>query len=168
MWELLLAGMPFWSSAPIWETNQTVRPYYFSATCQDSQGNGSDFSNEVSWTNTAKLPYLKLAWSPPVCTNVVTNYIIWKGRASRSYTKTYSAGTNLNATVPLWDGPTNVVVHVASENATNLQWRHLDTAWALAMSTSLTLTNPQSDLLIRPMGRTAASPARATIWRTYY
>ena len=139
---------------------------YFAATATDAAGRTSEYSAELVYTNTARASCFQLLWNSSPCTNIITNYTVWQGRASHSYTNWVKAGTNLTATI--WTAPppkTNRVVTVTTINATNIQYStRAGGPWLLAGKTNLCLTNPPGTALFyRPMGRTKASAARAYI-----
>lgn len=167
----LIGCVSAWSQIPplpavLPPTNYPV--YYFAATAQDTNGEQSEFSVEIAWTNITKTGRITLGWDYPYTNWPVTNFVIWQGRQSRTYTNTFNAGTNHSLTFPLVLIPTNIVVHVGSQNATNLQYSHFDTEWHLAMSTSLTLTNPQTNLRLRAMGTSTNQRPKIWVWPTYY
>ncbi|MEN6533336.1 MAG: hypothetical protein ABFD89_06715 [Bryobacteraceae bacterium] len=144
----------------------TTNLLYFAATASDAAGLSSDYSTELVYTNTTRASRFVLAWDASPGTNVITNYTVWQGRASRSYTNSVNAGTNLTATL-LTAPPakTNRVITVTTVNATNLEYSsRAGGPWLLAGKTNLCFTNPVvSALYYRPMERTKASAARAYI-----
>jgi hypothetical protein len=123
------------------------RVWYFAATATDSDGLESDYSNELVWTNTIGASRIMCAWDAPSSTNSITNYTVFRGLASGSYTfAPVHAGTNLSVIFWLVRAPkTNRVVFVTTWGATGMltaatvkgPWIHVDT-------TNATLTNPAS------------------------
>jgi hypothetical protein len=110
------------------DTNRTI--WFFAATAQDKDGLESDYSNEAVFTNWDANPsnLVMLAWDRSTGTNVITNYNVYWGGASRTYTNVSRAGTNLTVSVRLLPpAPTNLVVCLSCIT-TNLR--------------PLTLTNP--------------------------
>jgi hypothetical protein len=87
---------------------QQPKTYYYVVNCTDSAGFTSGNSTEVYSTN---LP-ATLAWSPPACTNVITNYTLLRGTNSGTYLRSWPAGTNLTLRVPP-ASPTNVVLTIS-------------------------------------------------------
>lgn len=87
--------------------------YWFAATARDGAGQVSDFSDEVSITNTLRQRWATLDWNPVEWKLPITNYSLYVGRESRNYTTNFNAGTNLALTVELWPKLTNLVVVVS-------------------------------------------------------
>lgn len=140
--------------------------FYFAATAEGG-GTNSEYSNEVAFVRTNNVRLVTLAWDKSPSTNVVvTNYTIWKGRASGVYTNSYVAGTNLTLTVPLLPPAlSNLVVAVTSVNATNLQWRAaVNTgSWTKLGATNYTTTNPPSPRFWRAMSKSKSTPSQVFI-----
>lgn len=138
--------------------------YYFTATATDRNGLESDYSNEVSCRLTNQYQSaVTLAWDASSGTNVITNYAIYIGGLSRTYTNRVNAGTNLTKTVYVGNPRlTNVVITVTSQNATNLQWcSRIGQPWTLLGATNWTATNP-TPRFWRAMGR-STTPGKAFI-----
>jgi hypothetical protein len=133
--------------ATMTDTKALVPPavWYFAATATDSDGLESDYSNELVWTNTIGASRIMCAWDAPSSTNSITNYTVFRGLASGSYTfAPVHAGTNLSVIFWLVRAPkTNRVVHVSSVNATGM-WTAatLDGPWIQVAATNVSLTNP--------------------------
>lgn len=121
------------------------RVWYFAATATDSAGLESDYSNELVWTNTIGASRIMCAWDAPSSTNSITNYTVFRGLASGTYTfEPVHAGTNLSVAFWLVRAPsTNRVVHVSSINATSM-WTSatLKGPWIQVAATNVSLTNP--------------------------
>lgn len=88
----------------VWHTN------YFAATCTDNAGLTSDYSMELitRWTN--RTMTATFAWDRSPSTNVITKYTLLQGAATRAYTNTVSAGTNLTATMTIPKPPVMVLL----------------------------------------------------------
>jgi hypothetical protein len=133
--------------ATMTDTKALVPPavWYFAATATDSDGLESDYSNELVWTNTIGASRIMCAWDAPSSTNSITNYTVFRGLASGSYTfAPVHAGTNLSVIFWLVRAPkTNRVVHVSSVNATGM-WTAatLKGPWNQVAATNVSLTNP--------------------------
>lgn len=56
-----------------------------------------------------------LAWSPPASTNVITNYTLYSGPASRTYTNALPCGTNLTRSTQVARGQTVFVAVTATD-----------------------------------------------------
>ena len=141
--------------------------FYFAATCTDSNGSTSDFSNQVAATNYESNSWsaICLAWDASATTNdLITNYTVWWGtngilRVSNvvisSFTGSVAAGTNLTATV--WVFPaalTNVVLSVTSAGATNLYMAsRLAGPWSALNRTNYVATNAPGPLYFRSRGK---------------
>lgn len=121
------------------------RVWYLAATATDSDGQESDYSNELVWTNTIGASRIMCAWDAPSSTNSITNYTVFRGLASGTYTfEPVHAGTNLSVAFWLVRAPsTNRVVHVSSINATSM-WTAATLAgpWIQVAATNVSLTNP--------------------------
>lgn len=139
--------------------------FYFAATATENNGMESDFSNEVWHTNTNQSVTVTLAWDASLGTNTITNYTVYMGRASGTYSNRTYAGTNLSATVRLYPPPkTNRVITLYTVNATNLQYStRPQSPWLLAGKTNLCFTNPAIGLYYRPLGASSNKPAKAFI-----
>lgn len=140
--------------------------FYFAATAE-ANGTNSDYSNEVLYRRTNNVQTVTLAWDRSPTTNLtITNYQVFKGRASGVYTNTYSAGTNLTLTVPLLPPPpTNLVIKVTSSGATNLQYATFMVGpWTKVNATNWTATNPPAPRFFRAMSNRAGS--RVYVQRT--
>ena len=81
--------------------------HYFAATATDNWGQTSPKSGELSTTNRG----LILAWNPPACTNVITNYTLWMGTNSGVYFCSWRVGTNRSLMVSPY-APSNLAVVV--------------------------------------------------------
>lgn len=130
-----------------------VAVYYLTATARFSTGQESGYSNEVKYTNALRLATVELAWDS-YATNV-WQYTIYKGRASRSYTNSYSAGTNLTLRVPLFPPVlTNVVITVSClSDGTNIAYASKPTgSWTMLNTTNWTATNPPAPRYFRSLG----------------
>jgi len=127
--------------------------YYFAATAMDNAGSESDYSTEVMFTNTARTSALTLAWDKSPGTNVITNYNVFWGRASRTYTNKQACGLSLTKTVQLVPPPlTNSVVTVTTTGATNLVWASsLKGPWTKLGVTNWTGTNIAGPRFFRAM-----------------
>ena len=152
---LIMAAACFWLSACVRPRPATARQrpplppvqrpartapveivVYASATATDKFGLESDYSNEAGLTGAVST--VTYAWDKPAGTNVITNYTLYYGPSSRSYTNQVKAGTNLTATVVLRAATTNRLYTLQPMTATNLTgpWVTL-TQWP-----ALRLTNP--------------------------
>lgn len=131
--------------------------WYFAATATDKQGLESDYSEEISWSTTNQLPRVTLGWDPSPSTNVIVDYKVYVGPASRTYTNAYSAGANLTLTLNLYPPvPTNFVVQVTSANATNLLWcSGLRQPWHLLGATNWAATNDFTRVFWKAVGRSS-------------
>lgn len=147
------------SSAPVpkFTVQQYTNVWYLAAKDQDANGLTSDYSVECVITNiysdtSAPQSIAVMAWSPPACTNVITNYTLWWGIATRSYSNSISAGTNLTATAQLIPPPppplTNYIITLIC---------------ALTNLPPLVLTNPVSKVF-----RAEATNTSGHTWRTAY
>lgn len=152
---LIVFALAFWLCVgKTWRCSALVLPkpspetnwFFFTATAQDDRGLESDYSNEVMLVTTNKPPLtVKLAWDPSPSTNWITNYALYQGPDSRTYTQKVNVGTALTGSVPI-----------------------LPQIWTLVVSFSgdgvpgLTLTNPGGNLFVR--GRTWQ--ARNQLWPT--
>jgi hypothetical protein len=126
------------------------RVWYFAATATDSDELESDYSNELVWTNSTRARGVTLTWDASVSPNI-TNYKVYWGRSSNTYTSTVSAGTNLTLSLRLTPvSKTNRIVHVSFANASKA-WTatHLSGPWAEIAATNVTLTNPAPSQLWR-------------------
>jgi hypothetical protein len=127
-----------------------LRVWYFAATATDGDGAESDFSKELVWTNLSRARGVTLAWDPPVSPGI-TNYRVYSGGKSATYTNSVSSGTNLTCEVRLAPAlKTNRVVHVSSVNATSM-WTSatLKGPWIQIAATNVSLTNPAPSQLWR-------------------
>lgn len=127
---------------------------FFSATAYDEYGE-SDFSNEISFTNSSNTNFITLAWDGNITTNVV-GYKIYSGWYSSQYTNVYDAGTNLSLVVPIYGWPlTNwIITVIATNGATNIaQSGTIHGPWTNLNSTIWTATNPVSPLFFRGIGK---------------
>lgn len=111
----LLAGSP---AVPKAMPTPGTNVYYFAATAL-AGGLESDYSNEVAWTNVNRTNTITLAWDASTGTNV-TNYAVYHGEASRTYTRSNLVGSVTRATVQLNPTLTNRVVVVAVMHATSI------------------------------------------------
>ena len=128
----------------------TTNVWYFAATCTDNAGLTSDYSTEVSLRDTnGTIRTVTLAWDRSQGTNVITNYTIWQGVASRTYTNSVNVGTNLTGTVrvqpPLPPAPTNLVITVTGLAANSLQGPWL----AVPSWPAIVVTNPPANKFYR-------------------
>lgn len=138
--------------AAMTDTKALVPPavWYFAATATDSDELESDYSNELVWTNSTRARGVTLTWDASVSPNI-TNYKVYWGRSSNTYTSTVSAGTNLTLSLRLTPvSKTNRIVHVSFANASKA-WTatHLSGPWAEIAATNVTLTNPAPSQLWR-------------------
>lgn len=149
-------AMALISKAPLVQ-QLPAQVFYFAATATDVQGLESEFSVEVSYTNAAtpRATRLTLAWDPSPSTNIIANYKVYRGLASRAYTSNFSAGTNLTIEIPLYPPPlTNIVVTVVCTNGgVNILWsRSLAGPWSSLNTTNYSGTNLSSPRFYRGMG----------------
>lgn len=120
---------------------------YLAATAVDDYTLESDYSNE------AKVPYIGLpvtiivAWDKSPGTNRIVNYKVYYGDASRSYTNSVSAGTNLTVKVIVRELPRPPTIIMVS--ATN--------------APSFVITNPGNNVLLF---RTRSWKVTSTKWPT--
>jgi hypothetical protein len=99
--------------------------FFFAATAMDSGSLESDYSDEVPFVRTNYEKSVILAWDADTGTSSITNYNIYFGRSSRTYTNITAAGTNLSVSIQLVPPPlTNVVISI------------------YGLGTNLSLTNP--------------------------
>jgi hypothetical protein len=98
------------ASAPA--TNSMI---YFAASCMDSSGRESALSSEISCLLPRGATALTLAWDAST-SSAVTNYRVYRGRASRVYGAHLDAGTNLLLTWPLMNTHTNLIVTICLTN----------------------------------------------------
>lgn len=133
---------------PVWPP-----PVYFAAVAVSSNGLASEFSNEAVWKPTRGQHTVTLAWDRSPSPDL-DHYLIYRGRASGEYTTNFNVGNCLTATIPLYAPvPTNLVVVVTTQNATNLQYcTALGLPWTLLGKTNYTATNPPMRLW-RALGR---------------
>ena len=134
----------------------TTQTWYFAATAVATNGLESDFSSEVSFSTTNRHVEVTLAWDPSPGTNTGLRYNIYTGGASRTYTNTTSAGTNLTLTVALYPPPlTNTLLTVTGTlGATNLAWASsLRGPWMLLGTTNYIGTNVPSPRFYRGVGK---------------
>lgn len=132
-------------SAPIRPASPDPDPYtnyfFFAATCIDDRGLESDYSNEVCLATTNALPLrVTLAWDPSPSTNVITNYTIYQGVASYTYTQKVNVGTARTGVVHILPRFWNHIVRVSCTNCPGI-----------------TLTNPQGKLFMRAWAWRAAN-----------
>lgn len=126
------------------------RTWFFAATATDTDGAESDWSKELAWTNSTRARGVTLTWDASISPNI-TNYKVYWGGASATYTNTVSAGTNLTLSLRLTPvSKTNRIVHVSFANASKA-WTatHIDGLWAEIAATNVTLTNPAPSQLWR-------------------
>lgn len=129
------------------------RTWFFAATAKDKDGLESDFSDELSLTETSRIATVTLAWDQSVSwspSNPLT-YRVYCGGKSRTYTNIVEAGTNLTLSLRLTPvSKTNRIVHVSFANASKA-WTatHLSGPWAEIAATNVTLTNPAPSQLWR-------------------
>ena len=137
--------------------------YYFAATATDNYGQVSDYSNETNLVRTGGWRTVTLAWDRSPGTNVITNYAVLWGGASRSYTNLVNAGTNLSKVVQVLPPMlTNIVVSVTTVNATNLAWAPaIKGLWTMVGATNYSVTNPASSRLFRAVGKKGSVPKLA-------
>jgi hypothetical protein len=143
-----------------------IRTYYFAATAVSTNGLESDYSDEVQTT----VARPTLAWED-THQSPRTTYTIYRGTNTARYTASWSAGTNLSLTIPPPILKTNRVITITTVNATNLAYRPLCplrpyVPWTLLNTNYLRLVNPTTNYQYRPLGRSRATPARATITLT--
>lgn len=131
--------------------------FHFAATATDTNGLESDFSNEAIFEYTSENPgrVATLAWDPSPGTNVITNYTIYFGRETRTYTNAVLAGTNLTYTVRFLPAlKTNVIVTVRAVTGTGLVWAlSYSGHWWPVGSTTWTETNPVGPRYWRAVGK---------------
>ena len=140
------------------------RPWFFAATATATNGLTSEFSKELVWANTNQARQVTLGWDASGGQNERITYAVHKGQSSRAYSNSYSAGTNLVLTVPLYPpAKSNFVWTVTSVNATNLQWAAaLAGPWFLLGKTNYTATNGPGRFW-RALGRKATTKGKAFI-----
>ena len=120
------------------------RVFYFAATATDTNGAESDWSKELAWTNAVRARAVTLAWDASPSFGI-TNYTVYHGGASRCYTNSTLAGTNLSVTVRLARLlKTNRLVVVSSTSTGMYFGNTLTGAW--------TYTGSTNDLTINPAG----------------
>ncbi|HQL77161.1 MAG TPA: hypothetical protein PLU91_03115 [Verrucomicrobiota bacterium] len=121
------------------------RTWFFAATAKDKDGLESDFSDELSLTETSRIATVTLAWDQSVSwspSNPLT-YRVYCGGKSRTYTNIVEAGTNLTAQVRL--RPPRLTNWVVTVTGTGGLWFAQSTCgpWEAMSATSMVLTNPQ-------------------------
>jgi hypothetical protein len=134
----------------------STQTWYFAATAVATNGLESDFSSEVIFGTTNRHVAVTLAWDPSPGTNTGLRYNIYTGGASRTYTNTTSAGTNLTLTVSLYPPAlTNTLLTVTGTlGATNLAWASsLRGPWTLLGTTNYVGTNVPSPRFYRGVGK---------------
>lgn len=135
--------------------------FYFAATCTDTRGLESDYSNEV-WLETTNRPPLTvtLAWDKSPSTNAITNYTIYQGPDTRTYTQQVSVGLCLSGSVTILPKIWTRVVSFTCSNApslvfTNLagplyvrarSWQARDQRWPTLLQGANSPKGPWSDL----------------------
>ena len=142
--------------APRLVASVSTQTWYFAATAVATNGLESDYSSEVSFSTTNRHVAVTLAWDPSPGTNTGLRYNIYTGGASRTYTNTASAGTNLTLMVALYPPPlTNTLLTVTGTlGATNLAWASsLRGPWMLLGTTNYTGTNVPSPRFYRGVGK---------------
>lgn len=125
------------------------RTWFFAATAKDKDGLESDWSNELVWTNSVRARVVTLAWDASPSPGV-TNYAVYHGRASRTYTNTTLAGTNLSVSVrlarPLL---TNRLVVVSSTSTGMFYGDTMTGPWTYTSETNILTFNPSGNRFYR-------------------
>lgn len=120
-------------------TTEPLGTCYFIVTATDKSGQTSERSNEAVFYKTKPTRMVDLSWERPSCTNVITNYTVFMGKASGQYPYSSMAGTNLTLT---WgQTKTNKVIHITG---TNMSYKSPSGIWNKlpASQSSISITNP--------------------------
>lgn len=135
--------------------------YYFAATCTDTKGLESDYSNEVCLETTNCPPLtVALAWDKSPGTNVITNYTIYEGPDTRTYTQQVNVGLCLTGSVTIHPRIWKTILVFACSNApglslTNLEdnlfvrahaWQAKNQRWPTVLQGAYDPSGPWSDL----------------------
>lgn len=128
------------------------RVWYFAATATDIDGLESDFSDELSLTETSRIATVTLAWDQSVSwspSNPLT-YRVYCGGKSRTYTNIVEAGTNLSVTVRLARTLlTNRLVVVSSTSTGMFYGDTMTGPWTYTSETNILTFNPSGNRFYR-------------------
>jgi hypothetical protein len=128
------------------------RVWYFAATATDSDELESDFSDELSLTETSRIATVTLAWDQSVSwspSNPLT-YRVYCGGKSRTYTNIVEAGTNLSVTVRLARLlKTNRLVVVSSTSTGMFYGDTMTGPWTYTSETNILTFNPSGNRFYR-------------------
>jgi hypothetical protein len=128
------------------------RTWFFAATAKDKDGLESDFSDELSLTETSRIATVTLAWDQSVSwspSNPLT-YRVYCGGKSRTYTNIVEAGTNLSVTVRLARLlKTNRLVVVSSTSTGMFYGDTMTGPWTYTSETNILTFNPSGNRFYR-------------------
>lgn len=125
------------------------RTWFFAATATDTDGAESDWSKELAWTNAVRARAVTLAWDASPSFGI-TNYTVYHGGASRCYTNSTLAGTNLSVTVRLARLlKTNRLVVVSSTSTGMFYGDTYKGPWTYTSETNILTFNPSGNRFYR-------------------